>query len=125
MEHLVRINLLLPKVGEDGFYAVVGPEVDPCETCGIRMPVPVAASPEEASAEDLKNAFLTIFREKMLAEIMVWNTLAKNVKEEEAAPGDASVSAGDIIEFLKKKQDVSLVTKSGQAVRPPSDKEDS
>jgi hypothetical protein len=125
MKHMGDIDMWLPGVGEDGLRAGVGAnkDVPPCDKCGQRTPIPIAASPRGEDAADLKNAFLTLCRERILAEITNWNSLADHVRTKGAFEGDAAVSIQEVLDFLEDTHSVALLTKGGDVVKPSFDEE--
>jgi hypothetical protein len=96
MDHLSRLTVWLND--KDRYYQA-GPEND--------EPVPVASSPKEATGDALKQSFLTVCREKLLAELVLWNQLAEKLTEEEAAEGDARLTFQEILDFLGRQHSVS------------------
>ncbi len=96
MEHLSKFIVWL---GEHEHYFAAGPEDN--------QPVPIASSPKSTSAEDIKKSFLGLCREKLLAEMLVWNKLAEKMADEAAISGDCRVTYQDILDFLGNQYQVS------------------
>jgi len=86
------------------------PGYDVAATLKENGPIDIVSSPKTPSPDDLRNAFLTMCREKILGEVASWNALSKKMLEDKVVTEEPAVTFDQVVGFLGKDQSVKAVS---------------